>query len=320
MTNTKKQTSKKDSNQGSKPLLRSRDDRVIVGVAGGLAEQIGVDAIWVRIGFVVAALTGGLGLIAYPALAVIMPEDDGTGQPVDEGYGPRLARVLLVCVLIAAALVVSAGLAALAAWATATGHGVVVGGVVIAVGLVIAATAFAGEARRIGAPLLGVALVLGLPAAAIAAADVQIDESVGQREYTPKTVADIPSDGYELGTGQLVVDLRELPWSPGSEVDLSTEVGLGQTIVSVPPNVCVDAHASAKGGELLVRGEQSDGVDPEIDQSQPGGNAPRLNLDAEMQFGQLVVSDQDPDEVNDHGFDYDRRQAEKDSQREACGR
>ncbi|MGZ5308178.1 MAG: PspC domain-containing protein, partial [Solirubrobacterales bacterium] len=104
MTKTTKETRKKDKDQASRPLLRSRDDRMIVGVAGGLADQIGIDAIWVRIGFVVAALTGGLGLIAYPALAVIMPEDDGTGQPVDEGYGPRLARVLLVCVLIAAAL------------------------------------------------------------------------------------------------------------------------------------------------------------------------------------------------------------------------
>jgi phage shock protein PspC (stress-responsive transcriptional regulator) len=320
MTKTQKDTRKKDSKQAStRPLLRSRDDRMICGVAGGLAEQIGVDVILVRLGFVVAAVIGGLGLLAYPVMAVVMPEDDGTGQPVDEGYGPRLARVLLVCALIAAALVIGAGLAAVSAWATATGHGAVVGAVVIGVGLVIAATAFAGEARRIGGPLLAVALVLGLPAGAVAAADVRFDESVGQREYRPATVADIPSGGYELGTGQLIVDLRDIPWAAGRQVDLSTDLGLGQTIVSVPPNVCVDGHTSAKGGELLVRGEQSDGVDPEVDLPQPRGNAPRLNLDAKVQFGQLIVTDQDPDQISDRGFDYDHNQFAKTSQREACG-
>jgi phage shock protein PspC (stress-responsive transcriptional regulator) len=320
MTNKQKETSKKNSNQTAKPLLRSREDRVLWGVAGGLAEQIGVDAIWVRIGFVVAALLGGFGVLAYPVMAVIMPEDDGSGQPVEGGYGSRLAKVLLVGVLIVAALALAAGLAAVSAWATATGHGAIVGAVVIGVGLVIAVTAFTGQTRRIGGPLLAVALVLGLPAGAVAAADVSIDESIGQRTYTPKVVADIPADGYELGTGQLVVDLRELPWSPGSTVAVSTDSGLGQTIVSVPPNVCVDAHATAKGGELLVAGEQSDGVDPEIDQGEPGGNAPRLNLDAETQFGQLIVTDQDPDRVSDSGFDYDHNQFEKDAQRKACAR
>ncbi|MGZ5340205.1 MAG: PspC domain-containing protein [Solirubrobacterales bacterium] len=319
MTKTTKETRKKDKDQASRPLLRSRDDRMIWGVAGGIADQIGVAAIYVRIGFVVVALFGGLGLLAYPALAVVMPEDDGTGQPVDDGWGRRLGQVLLVCTLIAAALVLGAGLAAVAAWATATGHGVVVGAVVIAVGLVIAATAFAGEGRRIGAPLLGIALVLGLPAGAVAAADINIDESVGQREYAPKAVTDIPADGYELGTGQLVVDLRDLHWSTGTKVDVKTDLGLGQTIVSVPPTVCVDAHASAKGGELLVRGDQSDGVDPEIEGNAPRGNVPVLNLDAEIQFGQLIVTDQDPDRISDSGFNYDRNQFEKTSQREACG-
>lgn len=320
MTNKQKDTPKKDKNQASKPLLRSRDDRMIWGVAGGLAEQIGVNAILVRIGFVVVALFGGLGLLAYPALAVVMPEDDGTGQPVDDGYGKRLAQVLLVVALIGAALVIGAGLAAVSAWATATGHGAVVGAVVIAVGLAIAATSFAGQARRIGGPLLAVALVMGLPAGAIAASNVRFDESVGQREYTPHAVSDIPDGGYELGTGQLIVDLRDLPWAAGSKVDVKTELGLGQTIISVPSTVCVTGHASAKGGELLVRGEQSDGVDPAIDQSQPQGNVPRLNLDAEVQFGQLIVTDEDPNRISDRGFDYDHNQAEKASQREACGR
>lgn len=303
------------------PLLRSKSDRMIWGVAGGLAEHLNVDPILVRLGFVVATLFGGIGLLAYLVLAVALPENDGSGQPVDEGVGTRLARVLLVCLLILAGLGLAVGLVGVSVWTTATGHGTVVAAVVVALGVALAATAFvAGSARRLTPWLLGVALLLAVPAGAVAAADVRFDDSVGQREYTPSVVADLPEDGYSLGTGQLVVDLRDLPWKAGETVSLSSELGLGQMIVSVPPSVCVDAHATAKGGELLVRGDQSNGVDAEIDQDQPESPAPRLALDAEIQFGQLIVTDQDPDQVHDHGADYDHNRFEQESEREACGR
>jgi phage shock protein PspC (stress-responsive transcriptional regulator)/two-component sensor histidine kinase len=49
-------------------LLRTRDDRVVAGVAGGLARHIGVDPTIVRIGFVVLSFAGGVGVLAYGAL------------------------------------------------------------------------------------------------------------------------------------------------------------------------------------------------------------------------------------------------------------
>src|SRR6266513_189677 len=66
----------------------------------------------------------------------------------------------------------------------------------------------AGVRRQITAWLLTAALVLGIPAGAIAAADINIDGSIGERTYTPTLPTDIPADGYKLGTGQLIVDLR----------------------------------------------------------------------------------------------------------------
>ena len=324
---TEKSKTKNEKNASEvgprRPLLRSRSDRMLWGVAGGLAQHLNVDPILVRLGFVVATFFGGVGVLAYLVLAVAVPEDDGTGQPVDEGLGSRFARVLVACLLIAAALTLAAGLIAVSAWATATGHGAVVAAVVIALGATLAATAFIeGSVRRIAPWLLAPALLLGVPAGAVAAADIRFDGSVGQREYRPATFADLPEDGYELGTGQLIVDLRDLPWSEGQTVPLRTELGLGQTIISVPPAVCVDAQATVKGGELLVRGERSDGLDAEIDQGRPQGTAPRLELDAGLQFGQLIVTDQDPDEVNDHDGDWkdDRDELESESQAEACGR
>jgi phage shock protein PspC (stress-responsive transcriptional regulator) len=304
-----------------RPLLRSKSDRMLWGVAGGLAEHLNVDATLVRIGFVVATFFGAAGLLAYLVLAVALPEDDGTGQPVEESVSARLGRVLLVCFLVAAALAVATGLAAASAWTTAIGHGVIVASVVVALGVALACAAFIGDLRRRVAPWLVVsALVLAIPAGAVAAADIRIDTSIGNRSYKPTTVADLPAAGYELGTGQLIVDLRDLPWSPGQTIPVKAELGMGQMIVSVPSNVCVDAHATGKAGELLVAGAQSDGVDPEVDQGQPQSGAPRLDLDAEVQLGQLVVTDQPPDELDTGGVDYDHNREEADAQRQVCGR
>src|SRR6266540_6020733 len=50
-------------------ITRSRSNQVIVGVAGGLAERLGVDPVVVRIAFVLLTIAGGIGLIAYLLLA-----------------------------------------------------------------------------------------------------------------------------------------------------------------------------------------------------------------------------------------------------------
>ena len=49
------------SNQPRKRLLRSTDDRVLAGVAGGIANYLDIDPTLVRVGFVAAVLFGGLG-------------------------------------------------------------------------------------------------------------------------------------------------------------------------------------------------------------------------------------------------------------------
>jgi phage shock protein PspC (stress-responsive transcriptional regulator) len=305
-----------------RPLLRSRSDRMIWGVAGGLAAHVGFDPILVRIAFVVTTFFGGAGLLAYLVLAVALPEDDGTGKPVPEGVGARLAKVLLVVILVSLALAAAGFLAAVSAWTAATGHGTVIAGIVIALGLALVAVAFAANARRRIIPwLVTAALVLGIPAGAVAAADIEIDGSIGQREYTPTVVADIPDSGYELGTGQLIVDLRRLPWQKGQTIPVTADLGFGQMIVSVPTRVCVDAQATAKGGDLVIAGEVSNGMSPEVDQGRPTTDAPRLDLDAEVQFGQVIVTDQAPDQVDSRrGVDFDHHQEELESQRVVCGR
>ncbi len=303
-------------------LLRSKDNRVLWGVAGGLAEHIGFNATLVRIAFVVTTLFGGAGLLAYLVLAVALPEDDGTGKPVPESVWARLGKVFVVCVLVAIGLTVAVFLAAVSAWTTATGHGVIVAAVVIALGIALVAFAFAPEWRRRSTPLLlTIALVLGIPAGAIAAADIDIDGSIGQRNYTPTALIDVPAHGYELGTGQLVVDLRELPWQKGKTIPVSSHLGIGQMIVSIPKNVCVVGHATGKAGGLVVAGQVSHGVDPDVSLGTPTTDAPRLDLSADIQLGQMIVTDQPPDQAeNGRGADYDHHTQMLATQRTVCGR
>jgi phage shock protein PspC (stress-responsive transcriptional regulator) len=301
-------------------LLRSRDNRVLWGVAGGIAEHIGVSSLLVRVAFVVISLFGGAGVLAYLVLAVALPEDDGTGQPVPESVWARLGKVFLVCILVALGLCLAGCLALISAWTTATGHGTIVAAVVIALGVGIAAAAFARDVRRVTPWLLISALVLAIPAGAIAAADIDIDGSIGDRTYTPTVPADIPADGYKLGTGQLNVDLRDLPWKRGQTIDASAHLGMGQMIVSAPPNVCVVGHATGKAGELVVAGQVSHGIDPDVSLGTPTTDAPRLNIDADIQLGQLIVTDQDPQRIEDFGADYDHHYQQETRQRQVCGR
>ena len=57
----------------TKRLYRSRKERMICGVCGGVAEYFGIDPTLVRLGFVLFA--GGSGFLAYLIAAIIIPDD-----------------------------------------------------------------------------------------------------------------------------------------------------------------------------------------------------------------------------------------------------
>ena len=289
------------------------------GVAGGLAEHIGFSPTLVRAAFVLITFFGGAGLLAYLVLAVALPEDDGTGKPVDESVWARLGKVVLVCILVAIALGFAAGIAVVSAWITATGHGTVVAVIVIALGAALVATAFATDVRRrVTPPLLVLALVLGIPAGAIAAADIKFDNSVGQRTYTRRGGR---HSRRWLQARHWPAGGRPPPAAvgPGQTIVASAHLGIGQLIVSAPSNVCVLGHVTGKAGELIDAGDVSHGVDPEIDKATPTSNAPRLDLNADIQLGQMVVTDRIPTGSAPRGGLRPSHQQEA-AQRRVCGR
>jgi phage shock protein PspC (stress-responsive transcriptional regulator) len=54
-------------------LYRSADDKLVAGVASGLAEHLRVDVMVVRIAFALLAAAGGAGILAYAAFWVFVP-------------------------------------------------------------------------------------------------------------------------------------------------------------------------------------------------------------------------------------------------------
>ena len=58
------------------PLRRSRSDRMIAGVCGGLGEFFGLSPFWFRIAFLIALIPGGVpGFLLYLIMWVIVPSD-----------------------------------------------------------------------------------------------------------------------------------------------------------------------------------------------------------------------------------------------------
>ena len=61
-----------------KKLLRSKTERILAGVGGGVADYLGTSPGIVRVIWVVLTpLTGGLALLAYILLWLLVPEEQG---------------------------------------------------------------------------------------------------------------------------------------------------------------------------------------------------------------------------------------------------
>jgi phage shock protein PspC (stress-responsive transcriptional regulator) len=328
-------------------LLRSRDDRVIGGVCGGLAQYFRIDPLIVRIAAVALAFVGGASIIAYLAALLLVPADDGTGHPARErpsrvgtiagvvlivlagialldgnfgwhgGWafagliplaivagllaigGQRLLRArgeshpsaqrlvgaaLAVLGIIIGVAVVASG----AAWATAAGGGWVVAGTVIVLGAAMVVLSLRQHsARWLAVP----ALALAIPAGVVAAAGVDLKGGAGERTYRPATTGDVRPGTYRLGTGELVVDLRNTDWPRGAQVDLNVKVGAGHALVLVPSDVCVQSRTHVGLGYVNVLGDDSGGADVDDERGtllrSPGGR--RLLVNADMGIGAIEV-------------------------------
>jgi phage shock protein C len=68
-------TAKGDAMAETRKLYRSRTNRQVAGVCGGLAEYFNLDATLIRVLFIVLAVLGGSGIVLYLALWIIVPRE-----------------------------------------------------------------------------------------------------------------------------------------------------------------------------------------------------------------------------------------------------
>ena len=83
-------------------LYRSRDDRVVAGVAGGLGAHLAVDPVLIRISLVALAFAGAFGILLYLIAWLVIPEAPAGEDPAPprDTRAANGARVLIGTVLV----------------------------------------------------------------------------------------------------------------------------------------------------------------------------------------------------------------------------
>src|SRR4051812_19888077 len=106
-------------------LHRRRSGRLVAGVAGGVADHLGVKVLWVRAAFVALMAVSGAGVLAYGLLWIFVRQESATVERTVSGRERQQALGL-------AALGLGVGLAASALGNSAVGPGVGPPGVAVA--------------------------------------------------------------------------------------------------------------------------------------------------------------------------------------------
>jgi phage shock protein PspC (stress-responsive transcriptional regulator) len=245
-------------------IRRSATDKVLGGVAGGLAEYSGIDALLWRVGFVALAVLGP-GVPVYLLLWLLIPGPYGRGfaavRPSSGRAGTRVPagpRSPVPGVTIAGLLIV---LGVLVLVTRFTGWDVgprgFLGAALLVVGLGLVAAAFAGgRAFRGGLIALGVVLSFALVAASTVPWG-RFHGGVGNRDYAPLTAGAVQAT-YDSGVGNTTVDLSGVDLA-GATTPIRTAVdgGVGNLHVLVPSSADVQITVDDGMGNVDVLGHGS---------------------------------------------------------------
>jgi phage shock protein PspC (stress-responsive transcriptional regulator) len=356
---------------GPKRLTRSRDDRLIGGVCGGLGRYFNVDPLLFRIGAVALVFLGGAGILLYLAALLLVPNEDQPAAIAPGAQGRNRGLVILGVVvllviawpflLIGGALFAGIGIplailvgAGVLVWWLVSGEGpsgetrdiarratlgiaILIGcfvlffvagfgaaagpdwlipALVIVAGIAIVAGAFVQPMRWLVPPALTIALAAGT----VAAAGIDLDGGIGQREYRPGSSLEL-RDHYELGIGDLIVDLRDTDL-PKGDVPLDLHVGIGAARVIVPDDLCVAIDGDVGVGNVHVLGRDHGGVDVNYEDAphaQP--TATRLLVHGDVGLGELRVQNNSEELYfgnNDFGPFHDNDPDLQSTQSTAC--
>jgi hypothetical protein len=143
-----------------------------------------------------------------------------------------------------------------------------------------------GWLRGLGVAVASVAaLLLVLVAAFLATFDVHLRDGVDGRMFAPASVDDLRGE-YELGIGELVLDLRSVAF-PLGETRLRARVDAGRIRVLLPEDVALRASADARLGEIRLLGRRVEGWKVGEQLGETGLRV--LVLDAEVGIGEIQI-------------------------------
>jgi phage shock protein PspC (stress-responsive transcriptional regulator) len=248
-------------------LRRSRTDKMIGGVSGGLAEYSGVDPLLWRVGFVALTFAGGSGILVYLLLWLLMP----AGPPVGPGETestwasrhrerpPAGPRSPVPGVTVAGLLILIGVLTLLtnvSDWDI--GPRGFLGTALLVVGAGLVAAAFTGGRSARGG-LIALGIVLSLALIAVSSGPWRTGSGVGDRTYRPAT-AEAVQPVYRGGVGDLTLDLTRIDVS-GLDAPITTRVdhGLGDLEILLPRDADVRLSVDAGLGTVDVFHQGSTG-------------------------------------------------------------
>ncbi len=95
-----------EKNMEEKKIYRSKVNRMIAGVCGGLADHFNIDPVLLRIIWVVLTLLGGIGIIVYLSAIIIIPENPSEDYPEKEESGKNDRTIFWGSALIVIGVVI----------------------------------------------------------------------------------------------------------------------------------------------------------------------------------------------------------------------
>src|SRR3954471_7661280 len=284
-------------------LYRSRSDKMLGGVCGGLAEYSGIDALLWRVGFVALTFAGGSGVLVYLLLWLLMPagppgDPASFGSPGSAGRsqrppaGPRspIPRVTIAGLFIVVGLLVLT--TRFGGWDI--GPRGFLGAALLVVGLGLVVAAFAGGHTARGRLIaLGVVLSLALVAASSMPWRNGAETGAGDSSYRPTSAQDVRSV-YRGGFGDLTLALTDVRLA-GLDQPIRTRIqhGVGDIRVLVPRSADFQLRVDQGVGDVTVFGAPgaTDGLFPGTGSaSWTGDGRPEIVLSINSGLGDVEVS------------------------------
>ena len=153
------------------------------------------------------------------------------------------------------------------------------------IGLALIIGAFDGP----HAGLVVAGIFVSIAALAVAAAPPDaFHGGIGERDIRVTDQANLAAR-YDVGLGELSLDLSDLTMTESAEIDVT--VGAGELTILLPPTIPVDIDASAGAGQIDLLGETGDGISVNRTYTSDGFDSAtvRLTLDLDVAAGNITV-------------------------------